>query len=97
MHTMWVTFQSPGFYDVPRVLIHVCQVIWHTWPRSHADIDPMPDKMSLDNPKLLYCEFQKYEVMTTSVLGGQSKKHANPSYKATKHIEHTFLISDYYQ
>ena len=31
-----------------------------------------------------------------SVVGGQPKKHANPSYKATKHIEPTFLIYDYY-
>ena len=38
-----------------------------------------------------------------SLVGGQPKKkrkkerkHANPSYKATKHIERTFLISDYY-
>ena len=30
-----------------------------------------------------------------SVVGGQPKKHATPSYKATKHIESTFLISDY--
>ena len=22
---------------------------WHTWPRSHAGIDPMPDKMNLDS------------------------------------------------
>ena len=38
---------------------------------------------------------------TTSVEGGQPKKKrkkrdANPSYKATKHIERTFLIFDYY-
>ena len=26
----------------------------------------------------------------------QTKKDVNPSYKAAKHIEHTFLISDYY-
>ena len=26
----------------------------------------------------------------------KKKKHANPSYKATKHIKRTFLISDYY-
>ena len=32
-----------------------------------------------------------------SVVGGQPKKHSNPSYKATEHIERTFLISDYYQ
>ena len=56
----------------------------------------MPDKMNLDYLKLLYCEFQKYKVMTMSVVDGQPKKHTNPSYKATKHIERTFLISDYY-
>ena len=56
----------------------------------------MPDKMNLDYLKLLYCEFQKYEVMTMSVVGGQpkkKKKHANTSYKATKHIERTWVIS----
>ena len=53
------------------------------------------DNGNLDYHKLLYCEFQKYEVMTISVVGGQQKKkNANPSYKATKH---TFLISDYYK
>ena len=35
-----------------------------------------------------------------SAVGGQpkkkKKKNANPSYKATKHIERTFLVSDYY-
>ena len=56
----------------------------------------MPDKMNLDYLKLLYCEFQKYEVMTLSVVGGHPNKHANPSYKATNHIERTSLISDYY-
>ena len=54
----------------------------------------MPDKMNLDDLNLLYCEFQKYEVMTMSVVGSQPKKYANTIYKATKHIEHTFLISD---
>ena len=36
--------------------------------------------------------------MTMFVVGGQpkKKKHANPSYKATKHIKHTILISDYF-
>ena len=32
---------------------------WHIWPRSHL--------------KLLYCEFQKDEVMTMSVVGGHPK------------------------
>ena len=36
----------------------------------------MQDKMNLDylTTKLFYCEFQKYEVMTRSVVGGQPKK-----------------------
>ena len=54
----------------------------------------MPDKMNLKYPKLLYCEFQKYDVKTMSVAGGRPKKPAYPSYKTTKHIERTFLISD---
>ena len=49
--------------------------------------------MNLDYFKLLYCELQKYEVMTMFVVGGEPKRHANTSYKATKH---TFLISDYH-
>ena len=62
---------------------------------NYAGFDPMPDKMNLDYLKLLYCEFQKYEVMNFSVVGGHpKKKHANPNYKATKHIERTFLTSD---
>ena len=36
----------------------------------------MPDKMNLEYLKVLYCEFQKYEVMTMSVVSGQSNKHA---------------------
>ena len=55
----------------------------------------MPDKMNLDHLKQLYCEFQKCEVMTMSVVGGQPNKHTNPSYKAIKHIRHTFLISQF--
>ena len=31
-----------------------------------------------------------------SVVVGWQKKHANTTHKATKHIERTFLISDYY-
>ena len=34
----------------------------------------MPDKMNLDYLKLVKCEFQKYEVLTMSVAGGQPKK-----------------------
>ena len=40
----------------------------------------MPDKMNLDF-KLLYCEFQKYKVMTISALGGQPKNMQIPVIK----------------
>jgi len=53
---------------------------WHTCPRSHGDIEPIPDEMNFGCLKLLYCEFQKYVVT-------QPKKHTTPSYKATKHID----------
>ena len=51
------------------------------------------DEMNLN---LLNCEFQKYEVMTMSVVGGQPKRTRKYKYEATKHIERTFLITDYY-
>ena len=60
----------------------------------------MPDNMNLDYLKLLYCEFQKDEVMTMSVVGSQPKKKKNvqiPVIKQlTKQNERTFLISDYF-
>ena len=34
--------------------------------------------------RLLYCEFEKYEVMTLSIVRSQPKRLVNPSYKATK-------------
>ena len=47
------------------------------------DLMQVPDKMNADARqdefKLLYCEFQKCEVMTMSVVGGQPKKHTIPS------------------
>ena len=85
-------------FSVPRVLRcptgtdRGCLVI--SGFRRHLGLtDKMPDKMNLVYHKLLYCEFHEYEVMTMSVIGGQPKKHANPSYKAIKHMERTFLIS----
>jgi len=42
------------------------------------------------------CEFLKNEVMIMFVVGGQPENQANTSYKVTKHIERTFLISDCY-
>ena len=101
----WEHFQSLWFYDVPRVLIadarsfqglaSILDRLTHL-ASTHAGIDPMPDKMNLDHLNLFYCEFHKDEVLTMSVVGGQPKRHANPSYKAAKNMEHPFLISDYY-
>ena len=34
--------------------------------------------MNFDHLKLPYCEFQNYEVMAMSVVGGQPKTNANP-------------------
>ena len=42
--------------------------------RFDVTLVSMADKMNLDYLKLLYCEIQKYEVMTMSVVGGQPKK-----------------------
>ena len=55
--------------------------------------------MNLDYLKMFYCECQKYDVMTMSVVGSQQRKkkeNKKLGCKATKHIEQTFLISDYY-
>ena len=41
----------------------------------------MLDNINLDHLKLLYCEFQKYEVMTMSVVGGQPKNTQIPVIK----------------
>ena len=66
--------------DIMRVIVAICRYVSDVdftagaWPRSHAGIDPIPDNMNLDYLKLRYREFQKYEVMTTSVVGGQPKK-----------------------
>ena len=68
-----------------RVIVTICRYVSDVdftagaWPRSHAGIDPMPDNMNLDYLKLRYREFQKYEVMIMSVVGGQpkKKKHTN--------------------
>ena len=63
-----------------RVIVAICRYVSdvdftaEAWPRSHTGIDPIPDNMNLDYLKLRYREFQKYEVMTTSVVGGQPKK-----------------------
>ena len=54
--TIYVVFQSRGFYNVPLVLIADARSFsppfwtdWHTWPRPHASIDPILDKNNLDS------------------------------------------------
>ena len=99
MHTIYIIFHSCGFYSVARVLItdarsfqSLTTILDQPW--CLAGVDPTADKMKLDYLNLLYCEFQKYEVMTMSVVGG--RKHANTSCKGKKNMERTFLISYYY-
>ena len=70
---------------------------WHTfltsmscWYRSYAT----QNEFRLSQAALFW--ISKIKVITMSVAGGQPKRHANPSYKAKKYIELTFLISDYH-
>ena len=103
-HAIYVIFRSCGFYDVARVLITgvrsfqalVAILPWLThlasisyWYRSDVRRDKFRSQAA-------YSKFQNCEVMAMSVVGGQPKTHANLSYKATKHIERTFLISGYH-
>ena len=52
------------------------------------------DEKQFFHLKLLYCEFQKYDAMTMSEVGGQPKKtfKSHLQYKATNHIERTNLL-----
>ena len=50
----------------------------------------------VDHSKIKFISTHGYVISSMSVVGGRSKKHANTTFKATKHIERTFLISDYY-
>ena len=83
----WVLCFFQALAAILDYMTHLTSISF--WYRSDARQDEF-------NCKLLYCEFQWCEVMTMSVVGSQPNKHTNTSYKATKHIERTFLISDYY-
>ena len=108
MHLSYFTkayIQSRVFYDTRRVLLaearsfQALAVILdrHNWPRTHAGNDPMRDKMNLDHLKLFYCEFQKYEVMTMSVVSGQPKKKNTPiPLIKPQNTSHVLFQSDYY-
>ena len=67
---------------------------WHIWPRYHADIDLMPDKMNLDYQAVLYCEFQMYKFVILVV--SQTNTQILVKIKAARHTERTFLIYDYF-
>ena len=79
----YVIFHSLWFYPVPRALIAdawsfqtltaILDDVTH-FASISCCIDPMANKMNLDYLTLLYCTFQKYEVMTMCVVGGQPKK-----------------------
>ena len=51
--------------------------------------------MNLEYLKLLYCEFQKYVVMTLSVVGGQQKNTQIPVIRQQNASKAFFLISDF--
>ena len=85
--------QSHRFYDVLLVLI-ANDRSFQVFGRHLKLIDTLGldlmlvsirCQINLDHLKLLYGEFQKCEVITMSVAGGQPNKHANPSSKVTKH------------
>ena len=86
-NTYYVVFRFRGFDDAPRVLL--------------ADVSSLQALAAIfDHVKhlalmLLYCQFGNCEEMTKSVVGG-GPKHTQIPDKATKHIERTFIISDYY-
>ena len=86
MHTSYIVFSPAGKWLRIPGHFSLTPPSWtdlHTLPRPHIGIDP-----NFDYLELLYCEFQKWEVMTMSAVDGQPKKHTNLSYKATKYIEH---------
>ena len=108
LNRIYIVSQSRQFYDVPQIFIAYARPFQALaaildWSIQLASIsywyrfDVRQYEHYLDYLKLLYCEFQNYEVMTMSLVDGQPKKPANPSYKATKHIKHAFLISDCYE
>jgi len=77
-HTIYVVFHSRGFFDVPRVLIAdarsfqaLAAILDYV---THLDSMSCWHRSDARQNGLLHCEFQKNEVMTMSVVGGQPKK-----------------------
>ena len=62
-HTVYVIFHSSGFYDVLRLLFADA--------RSFQALAAIFDNVTYLLDKLLHSEFQKYEVMAMSVVGGE--------------------------
>ena len=67
MHTVYVVFQSHGFYEVPRISITDARSF-----HAFAAILEWLTQLAPISSCFLICEFQKYEVMTKSVVGGHA-------------------------
>ena len=101
-HTIYVIFHSLWFHPVLRELIAdawsfqtlpaILDHVTH-FASISCCIDPMANKMNLDYLKLLYCTFQKYEVMT--MLVSQKK---NVQIQVTKQQTHqTHFLNQHFQ
>ena len=100
-HTIYVVYQSGGFNDV---LMHghfrLWPPSWTDWVTHLASIsfwyrsDDLQDEIRVSQAALLrvFKSFRWNHVCSSWL----AKRHANLSYKATKHSERTFLISNYY-
>ena len=77
-HTINDVFQSCRFYDVPRVLITDAMssqaLALNLGMTDTLGLDCWYRSDDVDYLQLLYCEFQQYEFVTMSVVGGQPKK-----------------------
>ena len=106
-HTIYVIFHSLWFHPVPRALIAdawsfqtLTAILDHVthFASISCCIDPMANKMNLDYLKLLYCTFQKYEVMTRCVVGGQPKKKKTCKYELQSNKTHqTHFLNQHFQ
>ena len=102
----YIIFQSRGFCDVQQVLIMDARSFqsfatilnWLTHlasVRRRYQSNARQDEFRLSKAALLW--ISKVWGYGHVCSRWSAKKHANLSYKATKHIECTFLISNYYQ
>ena len=60
--------------------VYMLWVKWISKKKGWYRSDKSMRSMNFDHLKLPCCEFQNYEVMAMSVVGGQPKTNANPIY-----------------